>query len=75
MDYNGRDVLLVLPGQTTMYDISRLTVTDSINQRDLGWVEVPSAYQLESHPIAPSLGQNQQWWPAPPSRPPSTTRQ
>lgn len=73
MDYNGRDVLIVLPGQTTMYDITRLMVVDTIQGRDLGWVEIPRADILEGHPIPPSLGQNAQWWPEPPSRPPSTT--
>ena len=30
VDYNGRDVIIVLPGQTTMYDIERLAVMDTI---------------------------------------------
>ena len=37
----------------------------------LGWIELPGEIELESHPIPPSLGQNQQWWPE--QEPPSTT--
>ena len=63
VDYNGRDIIIVLPGPTTMYDISSLAVMDSINQRMLGWVELPSSEALETHGLPPSLGQNSQWWP------------
>ena len=63
MDYNGRDVIIVLPGQRTMYDICSLAVMDTIHQRVLGWVELPSSEALESHALPPSLGQNTQWWP------------
>ena len=71
VDYNGRDILIILPGQTTMYDISHLAVVDSIRQNVIGSIEIPGAVRLESHPIPPSLGQNQQWWP---EQTPPTTR-
>ena len=71
VDYNGRDILIILPGQTTMYDIAYLAVVDSIRQNVIGSIEIPPAVRLESHPIPPSLGQNQQWWP---EQTPPTTR-
>ena len=57
-----------------MYDISSLAVMDSINQRVLGWVELPSSEALESHAIPPSLGQNTQWWPDSQTPPVTSTR-
>ena len=63
----------MLPGPTTMYDISSLAVMDSINQRVLGWVELPSSEALETHGLPPSLGQNSQWWPDLDQRPTVTS--
>lgn len=63
VDYNGRDIIIVLPTSTTMYDIAGLAVRDVVRERVLGWISVPSVGELESHPIPPSLGQNTQWWP------------
>ena len=63
----------MLPGPTTMYDISSLAVMDSINQRVLGWVELPSSEALETHGLPPSLGQNSQWWPDLDQRPTMTS--
>lgn len=71
VDYNGRDILIVLPGQTTMYDISSLAVMDSIRKKVIGRIEIPSPARMEGHPLPPSLGQNQQWWPE--ESPPSST--
>ena len=70
-DYNGRDILIILPGQTTMYDIAFLAVIDSIRKKIIGRIEIPSSARLEGHPLPPSLGQNQQWWPS--QSPPSST--
>ena len=69
VDYNGRDIIIVLPTSTTMYDIAGLAVRDVVRERVLGWISVPSVGELETHPIPPSLGQNTHWWPdtSPPS--------
>ena len=42
----------------------------------LGQVEIPTPEELESHPLPPALGQNQQWWPeqVPPPSTPSSPR-
>ena len=63
VDYSGRDIIIVLPTSTSMYDIASLAVRDVVRDRVLGWISIPGAEELESHPIPPSLGQNTQWWP------------
>jgi len=63
VDYNGRDIIIALPFKTTVYDILYFAVVDTINDRVMGKVRIPSPMELESHPVPPSRGQNQQWWP------------
>ena len=74
VDYNGRDIVIVLPSSTSMYDIASLAVRDVVRDRVLGWISVPGPGELESHPIPPSLGQNTQWWPDTHTPPSSTHR-
>ena len=42
----------------------------------MGKVKVPSPMELEAHPVPPSRGQNQQWWPeqTPPTGTPRNNR-
>ena len=74
VDYNGRDIVIVLPSSTSMYDIASLAVRDVVRDRVLGWISVPGPMELGSHPIPPSLGQNTQWWPDTHTPPSSTHR-
>ncbi|XP_023345279.1 protein Skeletor, isoforms B/C [Eurytemora carolleeae] len=75
-DYNGRDVTLILNGKASFYSIRYIAVYDDINGQVLGQVEIPTPEELESHPLPPALGQNQQWWPeqVPPPSTPSSPR-
>ena len=90
VDYNGRDIIISLPFKTTVYDIIFFAIVDTINgklhllnnivvvvvvvDRVMGKVRIPSPPDLESHPVPPSRGQNQQWWPqhTPPTGTPGT---
>jgi len=76
VDYNGRDIIIALPFKTTVYDILFFAIVDTINDRVVGKVKVPSPPELESHPVPPSRGQNQQWWPeqTPPTGTPRNQR-
>lgn len=73
MDYSGRDIVIVLPFKTTAYDIASLAVVDTLAGRVMGEISLPPPQELEAHPISPSLGQNQQWWPEQ-TPPPGTPR-
>ena len=54
--------------------VDNIVVVVVVVDRVMGKVRVPSPPDLESHPIPPSRGQNQQWWPqhTPPTGTPGT---